>query len=310
MANKRLRPGQTFKMASIEELLGVPNEEGSTEIDIEQIHGFKDHPFKVIHDEKMEDLIASIKQNGVLTPVIVRPTGEDSYEMISGHRRMYAAQLAGLTVLPAFVREMTDDEATVVMVDANIQREELLPSEKAFAYKMKMDAMRRRAGRPTDNNSGQNDQNLKGTVSRDLLAKQVGESSKQIQRYIRLTELLPEILDLVDKKRINFTTAVEISYIDQEIQKWIHEYFKDHGFLKLNQVSILRTELMNGGVMTQDKMITIFQGALKTKAPKKKVVLSENKLRKYFPTSFTEEEMEEVIVQLLKRWRQGIDEVL
>lgn len=305
MANKRLRPGQTFKMASIEELLGVPNEEGSTEIDIEQIHGFKDHPFKVIHDEKMEELITSIKQNGVLTPVIVRPTGEDSYEMISGHRRMYAAQLAGLTVLPAFVREMTDDEATVVMVDANIQREELLPSEKAFAYKMKMDAMKSQGKRnPSSTQNGWKSE----TAS--LIGEQVGESKNQVRRYVRLTQLIPEILDLVDKKRINFTTAVEISYIDQEIQKWIHEYFKDHGFLKLNQVSILRTESMNGGVMTQDKMITIFQGALKTKAPKKKVVLSENKLRKYFPTSFTEEEMEEVIVQLLKRWRQGIDEAL
>ena len=171
------------------------------EIEINKIHAFKNHPFKVLDDEKMQDLIGSVKLSGVLTPVLLRVDSNDEYEMISGHRRLHAAKMAGLTTIPAIVRELSDDDAVIAMVDANIQREELLPSEKAFAYKMKLDAMKRQAGRPK-NNSGQNDQNLMGTVSRDVLAKQVGESSKQVQRYIRLTELIPELLDMVDSNRL------------------------------------------------------------------------------------------------------------
>ncbi|MEQ2366683.1 ParB/RepB/Spo0J family partition protein, partial [Coprococcus sp. CLA-AA-H190] len=199
------RSGEKIKLTSIDELLGVVNEESAMEIEIDKIHPFAGHPFKVIDDEKMQDLIDSIQENGVLTPVLIRPDNHDGYEMISGHRRMHAAQLAGLVTIPAIVREMTDDDAVIAMVDANIQREELLPSEKAFAYKMKLEAMKRQAGRPSKNNSGQNDQNLSGLVSRDVLAQQVGESSKQIQRFIRLTELIPDLLELVDKKRLNFT---------------------------------------------------------------------------------------------------------
>ena len=205
------RSGEKIKLTSIDELLGVVNEESAMEIEIDKIHPFAGHPFKVIDDEKMQDLIDSIQENGVLTPVLIRPDNHDGYEMISGHRRMHAAQLAGLVTIPAIVREMTDDDAVIAMVDANIQREELLPSEKAFAYKMKLEAMKRQAGRPSKNNSGQNDQNLSGLVSRDVLAQQVGESSKQIQRFIRLTELIPDLLEMVDTKRLNFTIAVDIS---------------------------------------------------------------------------------------------------
>ena len=190
------RSGEKIKLASIDELLGVVNEESAMEIEISKIHPFKNHPFKVLDDEKMQDLVESVKINGVLTPVLLRMDENEEYEMVSGHRRMHAAQLAGLTTIPAIVRELSDDDAIVAMVDANIQREELLPSEKAFAYKMKLAAMKRQAGRPKSN-SGQNDQNLIGTVSRDVLAEQVGESSKQIQRYIRLTELIPEIVNLI-----------------------------------------------------------------------------------------------------------------
>ena len=195
------RPGEKIKLASLDELLGVVNEESAMEIEINKIHAFKNHPFKVLDDEKMQDLIESVKLSGVLTPVLLRVDNNDEYEMISGHRRLHAAKMAGLTTIPAIVRELSDDDAVIAMVDANIQREELLPSEKAFAYKMKLDAMKRQAGRPK-NNSGQNDQNLMGTVSRDVLAKQVGESSKQVQRYIRLTELIPELLDMVDSNRL------------------------------------------------------------------------------------------------------------
>ena len=230
------RSGEKIKLASIDELLGVVNEESAMEIEISKIHPFKNHPFKVLDDEKMQDLVESVKINGVLTPVLLRMDENEEYEMVSGHRRMHAAQLAGLTTIPAIVRELSDDDAIVAMVDANIQREELLPSEKAFAYKMKLAAMKRQAGRPKSN-SGQNDQNLIGTVSRDVLAEQVGESSKQIQRYIRLTELIPELLDLVDNKKLQFTVAVDISYIDKEVQGWIYEYICDTGFIKPKQIA-------------------------------------------------------------------------
>ena len=201
------RPGEMLQIQSVEELLGVVNEESAMDIEIYKISSFKGHPFKVVDDEKMQELVESIKANGVLSPVLIRPCGGDLYEMVSGHRRLHAAKLAGLTAIPSIIREMTDDEATIAMVDANIQREELLPSEKAWAYKMKLEAMKHQGDR-TDITSGQNDQKFSGTVSRDVLAEQVGESSKQIQRYIRLTELIPELLDLVDQKRFNFTVAV------------------------------------------------------------------------------------------------------
>ena len=161
------RPGQKIKLTSVEELLGVNNEESAIDIEIVKIRSFRNHPFKVIDDDKMQDLVESIRTNGILSPVLVRPIGNDIYEMVSGHRRMHAATLLGMECIPAIIREMTDDEAIVKMVDANIQREELLPSEKAFAYKMKLEAMKRQAGRPAKNNTGQNDQNFFGKVSRD-----------------------------------------------------------------------------------------------------------------------------------------------
>ena len=213
--------------------------------------------------------------------------------MISGHRRMHAAVIAGLATIPAIVRELSDDDAVIAMVDANIQREELLPSEKAFAYKMKLDAMKRQAGRPSQKNSGQNDQNF-GKVSRDVLAEEVGESSKQIQRYIRLTELIPELLDMVDAKKLNFTIAVDISYIEKEIQKWIYEYIRDTGFVKPKQITALRKQLEEGSV-NQGFMISIFNSCIAVKAPERKVVLSGKKLTKYFPEDYSEADMEKVI---------------
>lgn len=206
------RSGEKIKLTSIDELLGVVNEESAMEIEIDKIKSFAGHPFKVIDDEKMQNLIESISESGVLTPVLIRPDQNDGYEMISGHRRMHAAQKAGLITIPAIVREMTDDEAVIAMVDANIQREELLPSEKAFAYKMKMEAMRHQ-GERTDLTLGQNVPKFKRTT--EAIAQGTGESYKQVQRYIRLTELIPDLLELVDKKRLNFTIAVDISYISQ-----------------------------------------------------------------------------------------------
>ena len=177
----KTRSGEKIKLTSVEELLGVPNEEVATEIDLVQIRGFKNHPFKVLDDEKMQDLVDSIKENGILTPVLVRPIGNDQYEMISGHRRMHVASLLKMTMIPAIIREMDDEEAVLKMVDSNIQREELLPSEKAFAYKMKLEAMKRQ-GKRTDLTLSQNETKLRSDIQ---LSKEVGESRAQIQRYIR-----------------------------------------------------------------------------------------------------------------------------
>ncbi len=179
------RAGQKIKLTSVDELLGVSNEESAMDLEIDKIRPFRNHPFKVLDDDKMQDLVESIRTNGILSPVLVRPIGNDIYEMVSGHRRMHAAVLLEMDRIPAIIREMTDDEAVVKMVDANIQREELLPSEKAFAYKMKMDAMKRQ-GKRNDLTSGQNDQKLAGAISRDLLAAELGESSKQIPLFVKV----------------------------------------------------------------------------------------------------------------------------
>ena len=242
-----------IKMPSIDELLGVSGEESATDIEISRIHSFANHPFKVLDDHKMDDLVKSIKQNGVLTPVLVRPDKNNSYEMISGHRRMHAAIKAGLETIPAIVRDMEDDEAIVIMVDANIQREELLPSEKAFAYRMKLEAMKRQGVR-NDLTLCQNGTKYRTDV---VIAEQVGESARNVQRYIRLTELIPELLDMVDAKKLNFTIAVDISYIDKEMQKWIYEYIRDTGFIKPKQITVLRKQLEEGSV-NQGFMISIF----------------------------------------------------
>ena len=293
------RSGEKIKLTSIDELLGVVNEESAMEIEIDKIKPFAGHPFKVIDDEKMQDLVESIKEFGVLTPVLIRPDQNEGYEMISGHRRMHAALQAGLITVPAIVREMTDDEAVIAMVDANIQREELLPSEKAFAYKMKLEAMKRQGSR-TDLTLSQNETKLR---SDEILSKQVGESRAQVQRYIRLTELIPDLLELVDKKRLNFTIAVDISYIPQDVQKWIYEYICDNGFIKPNQIAALRNYLGQAPV-TQSLMISILNSHIPVKAPARKVTLNEKKLTKYFPKNYTSEDMEKVIESLLEKWKQ------
>ena len=291
------RTGEKVKLASLDELLGVVNEESAMEIEISKIHAFKNHPFKVLDDEKMQDLVDSVKLSGVLTPVLLRVDQNEEYEMISGHRRLHAAKLAGLTTIPAIVRELSDDDAVIAMVDANIQREELLPSEKAFAYRMKLEAMKRQGNR-TDLTLSQNETKLR---SDEVLSKQVGES--QVQRYIRLTELIPDLLDLVDAKKLNFTIAVDISYIDKEIQKWIYEYIRDTGFIKQNQISALREQLKVGSV-NQVGMLTIFNKCMMVKNAPRTITFSEKKLTKYFPDTYTAEDMERVIESLLEKWMQ------
>ena len=293
------RPGEKIKPASLDELLGVVNEESAMEIEINKIHAFKNHPFKVLDDEKMQDLIESVKLSGVLTPVLLRVDSNDEYEMISGHRRLHAAKMAGLNTIPAIVRELSDDDAVIAMVDANIQREELLPSEKAFAYRMKLEAMKRQGSR-TDLTLSQNETKSR---SDEVLSKQVGESRAQVQRYIRLTELIPELLDLVDSKKLKFTVAVDISYIDKEIQKWIYEYIKDTGFIKPQQITALRNQL-NEGSVNQVGMLTIFNKCMMVKPASRSITFSEKKLTKYFPESYSADEMEQVIESLLEKWSQ------
>lgn len=196
---------------------------------------------------------------------------------------------------------MTDEEAVINMFDSNIQREELLPSEKAFAYKMKMDAMRRQAGRPKKDNSRQN---VGQYETADIVGRINGESGRQVQRYIRLTELIPELLDMVDRKRLNFTIAVNISYIDKQVQQWLYEYIKDNGFIKPNQISALRKYVDQGETgMTQQLMISILNSVIPIKAPAKKVTINEYKLLKYFPADYTVKDMETVIISLLEKWK-------
>ena len=215
---------------------------------------------------------------------------------------MHAAKLLGMERLPSIIRDMTDEEATVRMVDSNIQREELLPSEKAFAYKMKMEAMKRQGYRTdlnSDATSGQNGPKL----AVDAISCETGDSGRQVKRYIRLTELIPELLDYVDQKRIQFTVAVEISYIEPEIQRWLYAYIRDNGMVKLNQISILRTELQ-AGAMTEAKMITLLNNSQPGKLPSSKLTFTEKKLREYFPPEYTTTQMRNVIEKLLGEWKQ------
>ena len=285
-----------IKLQSVDELLGVPEIAGTQEIEIGRIHSFPNHPFKVLDDDKMETLVDSIRENGILNPVIVRPDQTGDYEMISGHRRLHAAGIVGLVKIPAIVKEMSDDEAIIKMVDANIQREEILPSERAWSLKMKMDAMRRQGCR-TDLTCGTECQKL----SSDEVGEAFGLKGRQVRNYVRLTELIAELMDYVDQKKIPITLAVDISYFDKQIQQWVYEYIKDNGFLKPVQIAALK-EQPNLANTTQYHVISILNGALPQKSSSAKVSLSEKKLDKYFPPHYSAKQREDVIIQLLEQW--------
>lgn len=314
---QKKRPGEKVKLISVDELLGVPNGDATEELPIDQIHSFKDHPFRVIDDELMHDLVSSIRHNGILTPVVVRPDSKGGYEMISGHRRMHAAKIIGMETIPGIIKELDDDDATIVMIDSNIQREELLPSEKAFAYKMKYDAMKRKAGRPTrqssaknrferQNNSSQFERNLE---TAEIIGLQVGESRAQIHRFIRLTELIPELLSLVDSKKLPVVVAVEISYIDKDTQKYISEYIHENGIVKSYQIAELRKYLNEHDSITQNKMIRILNESLPGFKYTKKLTITESTLRTFFSDNYTISDMEKIILRLLKEWKaeQGVN---
>lgn len=292
-----------IKLQTVDELLGVPEIAGTQEIEIGRIHEFPNHPFKVLDDERMDMLVDSIRENGILNPVIVRPDKTGNYEMISGHRRLHAAGIVGLSKITAIVKEMSDDEAIIKMVDANIQREEILPSERAFSFKMKMEAIKRQGAREdlTSGTQFQKSEQKADSWSREVIGDEAGMTGRQVAKYIRLTELIPELLDNVDIKKITLTTGVDLSYLDVQVQKWVYEYFKDNGFLKPVQVEALKnhTNLSNA---SQHMIITILNEALPKKSTAAKVSLSEKKLDKYFPPHYSAKERENVIIQLLEQW--------
>ena len=285
-----------IKLQSVDELLGVPEIAGTQEIEIERIHAFPNHPFKVLDDEKMDTLVDSIRENGILNPVIVRPDQSGNYEIISGHRRLHAARIVGLKKVPAIVKEMSDDEAIIKMVDANIQREEILPSERAFSLKMKMDAIKRQ-GKRSDLTSDHNGPKLASVE----VGQTVGISSTQVKRYIRLTELIPELLECTDNKKIGLVMAVDLSYLDEQVQKWVYEYFKENGFLKPVQVEALKN-YPNLSNVTQFSVISIMNDALPKKSKESKLSFSAKKLDKYFPPQYSTKERENIIIQLLEQW--------
>ena len=240
----------------------------------------------------------SIEKYGILNPLIVRPVPDGYYEIISGHRRKHAAEKLGYRKVPVIIRVLSEDDSILSMVDSNLHRERISYSEKAFAYKMKQEAMKHQGSR-TDLTLGQNVPKFKRTT--EAIADGTGESYKQIQRYIRLTELLPELLDLLDNKKLQFTVAVNISYIDKEIQGWIYEYISDTGFIKPKQIAALRNQL-NDGPINQIQMLSIFNNCVMAKKVSRSLTFSEKKLTKYFPDDYTDKDMEQVIESLLEKW--------
>jgi len=294
------RPGQKITMTSIDELLCVPDTEGTVDIDVEAIYPFENHPFKVIDDEKMEELTESIRTSGVLTPVLVRPDDEGTYEMISGHRRLRAAKRAGLRKIPAIIKEMTDDEATIAMVDANVQREEILPSERAFSLKMKMDALNHR-GKRSDLTLSHEETKFH---SAEVIGEKEGLARAQVHRYIRLTFLIPRLLDMVDEKRLAQTMGVELSYFNRNVQQWLYEYIKENGMIKQEQIMELR-QYREDNNMTQEQLIGILVKSRATTEKRKKITITERKLNKYFPAYYSQSEIERIIVGLLEQWKAG-----
>ena len=276
--------------------------EQRTEMPLSDLHPFEGHPFKVLDDELMEQTVESIKQIGVVSPLIVRPDPEGGFEILSGHRRLHAAQLAGLETVPVIVKEMDDDAAIIFMVDSNLQRENILPSERAFSYKMKLEAMKHH-GERGDLTSGQVGQKSVGTVSRDIVAEQAGDSSRNVQRFIRLTNLIPEILDMVDEKKIAFNPAVELSYLKTSEQK---EFLEAMDYAQaspsLSQAQRLKKLSQEGGC-TLDAMCEVMNEIKKDELDH--VTIKNEVLRKYFPKSYTPKQMQDTIIRLLEKWQRS-----
>lgn len=300
----RKSSASNIKMPDVNALFGLEDSNGKTEtkvveIALDQLYSFDSHPFRVLDDEKMQETVESIREHGIISPLIVRQGKENGYEIIAGHRRKRACELLGLKTVPCFIRNLTDEEATITMVDSNIQREELLYSEKAFAYKMKLDALNRQ-GRRADLTSDQVGQKSAGKTSREMLADNSNESPTQIQRYIRLTYLIKPMLEYVDEKRIAFGVGIELSYLEPAEQEQLYQIMQRLCvFPSLVQAKKLK-ELSREGKLDENGMEIILSDE-KPAAPA--VKLQRKKLNEYFPADYSAEQMEEVIYGLLKRWK-------
>jgi ParB family chromosome partitioning protein len=287
---------------STEETREDAKREKVTDMPLSELHPFPGHPFQVRDDDSMKETVESIKEYGVLVPAIVRPRTDGGYELISGHRRKHACELAGLPTMPVIVRNLDDDAATIIMVDSNIQRENILPSERAKAYKMKLDAIRRQAGRPSKENSVQVGQNFQGKTSRDLLAENSPDSSTQIQRFIRLNELTPQLQQMVDDKKIAMTPAVELSYLKPEEQTLLLDTIEsEQATPSLSQAQRLKN-FSQEGHLNEDSMLAIMSE--EKKPEKNDLTIKADKLQKYFPKSYTPQQMEQVIIRLLDGWQK------
>jgi len=281
-----------------------------TDLPIAEISDFPDHPFKVRMDESMTEMVESVKERGVLSPVLVRPMPDGGYQMVSGHRRKFASELAELPTVPCIVRELTDDEAIIIMVDSNLQRERVLPSEKAFAYKMKLDAMRRQAGRPSKNNSATVLQNFEGKTSREILAEQSGESHEQIRKYIRLTNLVPELLDMVDNTvlkekgtlQMALRPAVELSYLPENEQNALLEVMESEDCTPSHAQAIKIRDFSEKGKLNPDVILSIMQEEKPNQVEQFK--MPRNRIDKFFPAGTPAQKIEDTIVKALEMYRR------
>ena len=286
---------------STEESRQEQQREQVQQIPIGELFPFKNHPFKVLDDESMQRTVESVEQYGVLSPLIARPRPEGGYEIISGHRRQHAAQLAGLETLPVIVRNMDDDAAVLLMVDSNLQRENILPSERAFAYKMKLEALKNQGAR-SDLTCGQIGHKSNGAKARDIVADESGDNARNVQRFIRLTNLVPELLDMVDEKKIAFNPAVELSYLDESQQRDFLEAMEDtQNAPSLSQAQRLK-KLAQEGHFSYDVAFAVMGEEKKDELDK--VVIKNDTLRKYFPRSYTPKQMEDTIIKLLEQWQR------
>ena len=295
---------KNVKLASVDDLFSTEESradatrEKVVEIPLSELHPFQNHPFKVKDDEAMMDTAESIRQYGVLVPAIARPDPNGGYELVAGHRRHHASEIAGKETMPVIVRDLDDDAATIIMVDSNLQREELLPSERAFAYKMKLEAMKHQGGR-TDLTSSQLGTKLRAD---ELLAQQSNTSRNQVQRYIRLTELIPPLLDMVDEKKIALNPAYELSFLTKEEQAQLVETMDyEQATPSLSQAQRMK-KFSQEGKLSEDVMLAIMSEEKKSDLDK--VTFTTDTLRKYFPKSYTPKRMEETIIKLLERWQR------
>ena len=300
MPKRSLSPDRYFTQRRLIPI-AVQNE-AVQNIPLSELFPFKNHPFRIVDDEAMQRTVESVSQFGVLSPAIARPRIDGGYEIISGHRRLHASQLLGLETMPVIVRQMDDDTAVITMVDSNLQRETILPSERAKAYKMKMDAMAHRAGRPPLDNSGQLGRNFAGKESREIIAEQTGESARQVQRYVNLTNLIPELMQMVDEKKIAFSPAVELSFLTPEEQTNLLDAMEyGQSTPSLSQAQRLKKLSQDGGC---DRMAMYAMMSEEKKGDLEKVTIDSGDLRKFFPKSYTPKQMHDVIIKLLTQWQK------